>query len=104
MENDQVQRAIDAATQKAAATSSLWDRFSTWASENKTAVYTVAGITLIATTAGVVYYVSGSGDSTRLDEVSRGEQKKSKKERRKAKKEAQEALSRDSSVEAVVQG
>lgn len=69
--------------------SSVWDRISTWASEHKAAVYTIAGVTLVVTGAGVVYYVSGSGAAARAREAA-GEQKKSKKERRKAKKDAQE--------------
>lgn len=108
MADEQVQAAIEA-TQKAAgttsaATASAWDRLTAWASEHKTVVYTIAGVTLVATGAGIIYYVSGSGSQARLDEVARGE-KKSKKERRKAKKEAQEALSgsRESSVEAPAQ-
>ena len=108
MADEQVQASIEAtqraAGSAAAASSSVWERISRWAAENKTVVYTIAGVTLVATGAGVVYYVSGSGSERRLDELSRGEQKKSKKERRKAKKEAQDALSRDSSVEATVQG
>ena len=108
MADEQVKASIEAtqraAGSAAAASSSVWERISRWAAENKTVVYTIAGVTLVATGAGVVYYVSGSGGDRRLDELSRGEQKKSKKERRKAKKEAQDALSRDSSVEATVQG
>jgi hypothetical protein len=38
--------------------SSLWNRISNWASENKAVVYTIAGVTLVATSAGVVYYLN----------------------------------------------
>lgn len=64
----------------------LWDRLSTWASENKAVVYTIAGIAVVVTGAGVLYYrsdsrttspQSGSDEKTRV----------SKKDRRKAKKE-----------------
>lgn len=38
--------------------SSLWDSFSTWASENKAVVYTVAGVAVVVTGAGLVYYLN----------------------------------------------
>lgn len=67
------------------ASSSLWDRATTWASENRAAVYAIGGITLVVTSAGIIYYASGS----RAGQVGDLEgQKKSKKERRKAKEEA----------------
>ncbi|KAL8780414.1 MAG: hypothetical protein Q9194_000913 [Teloschistes cf. exilis] len=64
----------------------LWDRLSKWASENKAIVYTIAGVAVVVTGAGVVYYRSGSQTS---NSESNSEEKKriSKKERRKAKKE-----------------
>jgi mitochondrial import receptor subunit TOM70 len=40
--------------------SSLWDRISTWASENKVIVYTVAGVAIVVTGAGVAYYLTDS--------------------------------------------
>lgn len=40
--------------------SSLWDRISTWASDNKAVVYTIAGVAVVVTGAGVVYYVNSS--------------------------------------------
>ncbi|KAL8820459.1 MAG: hypothetical protein Q9223_001320 [Gallowayella weberi] len=64
----------------------LWNRLSTWAAENKTIVYTIAGVALVITGAGVVYYNSDSRTNVResgLEEKKRA----SKKERRKAKKE-----------------
>lgn len=38
--------------------SSVWDRITSWASENKAVVYTVAGVAVVATGAGVVYYLN----------------------------------------------
>ncbi len=64
----------------------LWDRLSTWASENKAVVYTIAGVAVVISGAGVVYYLS---DSRRIPKESTAEQEKkpSKKAKRKAKKE-----------------
>ena len=66
--------------------SSIWDRLSTWASENKAIVYTVAGVAVVTTGAGLAYYIldSRSDGKTNTAEEKR---KASKKERRKAKKE-----------------
>lgn len=70
--------------------SSAWDRIMTWAAEHKAVVYTIAGVTVIATAAGVYYY-TGSGQRA---EGSAASKKKAKKDRRKAKKEAEEAEKR----------
>jgi hypothetical protein len=68
--------------------SSFWDRASTWASENKALVYTIAGVAVVVTGAGVVYYLQ---ESSRQDkDAPPGEKRKSKKERRKEKKKAEE--------------
>ena len=40
--------------------SSLWDRMTTWASENKAIVYTIAGVAIVVTGAGVAYYLTDS--------------------------------------------
>ena len=63
----------------------LWDRITTWASENKAVVYTIAGVAVVVSGAGVIYYLS---DSRKSDKLEAAEEKKraSKKERRKAKK------------------
>ena len=75
-------------SQAPSAGSGVWDRFTSWASENKTVVYTVAGITFIATSAGVIYYLSSP--ATQSDQ----NLKKSKKEKKRARKEAEDATSR----------
>jgi hypothetical protein len=72
--------------------SSLWDRLSTWASENKAVVYTIAGTAVIITGAGVVYYLSESRKTNQGASLS-GEKRKSKKERRKEKKVAEDGKS-----------
>lgn len=79
----------------------LWDRISLWASENKAIVYTIAGVAVVISGAGVVYYLSDSrkaGTSNATEEKKRA----SKKERRKAKKEKereQEPPAAESNVE-----
>ena len=70
-----------------ASTSSLWDRITTWASENKAIVYTIAGTAVVITGAGAIYYLS---DSRRSNGTPSTEKKKSKKERRNEKKKAEE--------------
>lgn len=69
-------------------TSSLpfWDRLSTWAAENKAVVYTIAGVAVVVSGAGVASYLS---DSRKGSKEAAAEEKKrlSKKERRKAKQE-----------------
>ena len=75
------------AASTSASTSSVWDRITTWASEHKAIVYTIAGTAIVITGAGVVYYFS---DSRRDKPTSSTEKKKSKKERRNEKKKAEE--------------
>ena len=43
--------------------SSLLDRISTWVSENKAVVYTIAGVAVVVTGAGAIYYLNS--DSVR---------------------------------------
>lgn len=40
--------------------SSVWDRISTWAAENKAVVYTIAGVAIVVSGAGVAYYLTDS--------------------------------------------
>jgi mitochondrial import receptor subunit TOM70 len=77
-----------AAVDASRASTSLWDRVSTWVSENKAVAYTIAGTVVVVTSAGAIYYFSsqkGAAPSTPT------EKRKSKKERRKEKKAAEEA-------------
>jgi mitochondrial import receptor subunit TOM70 len=64
----------------------LWDRISQWASEHKAVVYTIAGVAVVISGAGVVYYLSDSRKGAKED-LSEDVKKASKKERRRAKKE-----------------
>ena len=77
----------DSAASVSSSASSLWDRITTWASENKAIVYTIAGTAVVITGAGAVYYFS---DSRRDTSTTSPEKKKSKKERRNEKKKAEE--------------
>ncbi|KAI9891516.1 MAG: TOM (translocase of outer membrane) complex component [Vezdaea aestivalis] len=65
---------------------STWDRLSSWASENKVVVYTIGAVAVVATSAGVYFYLSGSDRP-----ADSGAKKRSKKERREAKKAAEQA-------------
>ncbi|POS86431.1 mitochondrial precursor protein-like protein import receptor tom70 [Erysiphe pulchra] len=60
-----------------------WDRISTWASENKAVVYSIAGVAIVVTGASVAYYLIDSKPST----SSHPPQKKSSKKERRRKKE-----------------
>lgn len=42
------------------ADSSVWDRISSWVSEHKAVVYTIAGVTVAVAAGGVVYYSTNS--------------------------------------------
>ncbi|KAE9976406.1 TOM (translocase of outer membrane) complex component [Venturia inaequalis] len=89
---------LDTSNLGTAGSSSLWDRISSWASENKGVVYTLAGITLVVTVGGVVYYVN---DSNKPKEASGPPSKKNqaKKARRKAKKGTEDGSSKKASDE-----
>lgn len=60
---------------------------SKWVSENKALVYTIAGVAVVVTSAGVVYYLS---DSSKPASSTSSTPKKSKTVRRKEKKKAEE--------------
>ena len=64
---------------------SVWDRITNWVSDNKAAVYTIAGVAVVVTGAGVVYYLNDNTKSTP------SVPKKSKKQRRTEKKKAEES-------------
>lgn len=78
--------ALDTGSLSGSASSSVWDRLSTWATENKALVYTIAGVAVVVTGAGVVYYVADSRKNTQAGAAAEEKKRASKKERRKAKK------------------
>jgi mitochondrial import receptor subunit TOM70 len=78
---------------------SVWDRVSAWAAEHKAVVYTVAGVTLVATAAGVYYYTSDPSKPPSSGSTSSSSAKnKKKKEKKRAKKEAEEAAKKSESA------
>jgi import receptor subunit TOM70 len=64
-------------------TSSLWDRLSNWASENKGVVYTIAGVTLVVGAGGAIYYMSS--DSRQDESATAGNKRKKNRDRKSAK-------------------
>lgn len=80
---------VDTSSLPSSSSASVWDRISKWAAENKALVYTIAGVAVVVTSAGVVYYLTDSGRATQGTPAP-AEKKKSKKERRKEKKRAEE--------------
>ncbi|PQE05854.1 mitochondrial import receptor subunit tom-70 protein [Rutstroemia sp. NJR-2017a BVV2] len=67
--------------------SSVWERISSWASENKAVVYTIAGVAVVVSGAGVAYYLLDSKDSA----AARDSQKKSGKSKRRKRDEEKKA-------------
>ncbi|SLM33579.1 mitochondrial import receptor subunit tom-70 [Lasallia pustulata] len=78
--------ALDTGSLAGSSSSSVWDRLSTWVSENKALVYTIASVAVVVTGAGVVYYVSDSRKNPQGGAEAEEKKRASKKERRKAKK------------------
>jgi mitochondrial import receptor subunit TOM70 len=77
-----------------AGSSSLWGRITAWASEHKAIVYTIAGVTLVVTAAGVVYYVNDSNNRSKEATSPSSRKNQAKKARRKAKKEAEDGTAK----------
>ncbi|KIH86771.1 mitochondrial precursor protein import receptor tom70 [Sporothrix brasiliensis 5110] len=76
--------------------SSVWDRLTTWASENKAAVYTIAGIAVVVTGAGVVYYSKKAAAQEATPKLSKKERRKRKEAERKAAAEGKSASATES--------
>ncbi|KAJ5266855.1 TOM (translocase of outer membrane) complex component [Penicillium angulare] len=76
---------LDTATLPPSGSSSVWDRVSKWVSENKALVYTIAGVAVVVTSAGVVYYLSDSSKP-----ASSPAPKKTKSQKQREKKKAKE--------------
>ncbi len=80
--------ALDTSLSSSSPSSSVWERFSLWASENKVLVYSIAGVAVVVTGAGIVYYRSDSSRGAKSGDAGTEGKRKSKKERRKEKKQA----------------
>jgi import receptor subunit TOM70 len=74
-------------------TSSLWDRLSNWASENKGVVYTIAGVTLVVGAGGAIYYFSS--DSRQDGGATAGNKRKKQRDRKRAKERAEKTTTTD---------
>jgi len=66
---------------------SFWDRASRWASDNKAAVYTIAGVTVVVSAGAIYYYSSQPSPSSGPT----AERKQARKDKKKAKKEAEKS-------------
>jgi len=87
----------DVSASVAGATNSTWDRISTWASDNKVAAWTIAGVTVVVA-GGSVYYLTRPQDSQESTSSGKKPAKKSKKKAAKkdAEKVAEEAPAAES--------
>ncbi|ODM16472.1 Mitochondrial import receptor subunit tom-70 [Aspergillus cristatus] len=83
---------VDTTSLSESTTSGVWDRISKWVSENKALVYTIAGVAVVVTSAGVVYYLSDSSSPAKTATASAAatEKKKTKNQKRREKKKAEE--------------
>lgn len=83
-----------------AGSSSVWDRISNWASENKGVVYTVAGLTLVVSAGGVIYYLSDDKkDRASPPSSSKRKKRGGKKAKDRAEKEAAKETEQEAKVE-----
>ncbi|WDK20405.1 import receptor [Colletotrichum graminicola] len=64
--------------------SGLWDRITTWAADNKAVVYTAAGVAVVATGAGVIYFLNSDSKKESTPKLSKKERRKRKEAERKA--------------------
>lgn len=79
----------DVTASVAGASTSTWDRISTWASDNKVAAWTIAGVTVVVA-GGSVYYLTRPAEAE--ESSSSSEKKSAKKSKKKAaKKDAEKA-------------
>lgn len=83
--------AQDVTASVAGATTSTWDRISGWASDNKVAAWTIAGVTVVVA-GGSVYYLTRPTEESSDSASSSSEKKSAKKSKKKAaKKDAEKA-------------
>ena len=70
---------LDTSGLSSSSTSVLWERLTTWASENKTIVYTAAGVAVVVSGVGIVYYLSDSTPKSTSSEKKKSGKKSKKK-------------------------
>ena len=81
----------DATAHVAGASTSTWDRISNWASDNKVAAWTIAGVTVVVA-GGSVYYLTRPTEAQAAADSAASEKKAAKKSKKKAaKKDAEKA-------------
>lgn len=90
---------LDSTLASGPGSASLWDRISSWAAEHKAVVYTIAGVTVLVTGAGAVYYFSGDANSKK-SESAKAKKNRKQKERKRAKQAADEAATKEAEVAA----
>jgi import receptor subunit TOM70 len=74
-------------------TSSLWDRLSSWAAENKGVVYTIAGVTLVVGAGGAIYYMSS--DSQQDANIAASNKRKKQRDRKRTKERSEKTTAAD---------
>lgn len=89
----------DVSASVAGASTSTWDRISGWASDNKVAAWTIAGVTVVVA-GGSVYYLTRPAESqASSDSASSSEKKSAKKSKKKAAKKDAEKAAEDAAPE-----
>ena len=68
----------------------FWSRLSSWASEHKGVVYTIAGVTLVVGAGGAIYYFN-SGDSDASTPGTAANKRRKQRERRRERERAANA-------------
>ncbi|KAI5282673.1 TOM (translocase of outer membrane) complex component [Ascosphaera aggregata] len=81
----------------------FWDKVSDWAAKNKALVYSIAGVAVVITGAGAVYYLRNGGEAASATGTaaaqSAAKKRKSKSQRRKEKKKADESKKEEKTEE-----
>ena len=87
----------DVSASVAGASTSTWDRISGWASDNKVAAWTIAGVTVVVA-GGSVYYLTRPAEDQESSSSS-SEKKSAKKSKKKAAKKDAEKVAEEAPAE-----
>ena len=82
----------DVTASVAGASTSTWDRISNWASDNKVAAWTIAGVTVVVA-GGSVYYLTRPSEAQEASEKKPAKKSKKKAAKKEAEKAAEEGKS-----------